>query len=97
MKRVLSKKIFGYLVLIFFILVLSGVVLFTVTDNYYVLLAVLVIEFIVLSIILIHFFDKYIKPIEKASKTMNKLLEGNYHARINHQMNGTIGELSSKI
>src|SRR5690625_7332552 len=28
---------------------------------------------------------------------MYKLLNGNYHARIHHQMKGTIGELSTKI
>src|SRR5699024_4776079 len=33
----------------------------------------------------------------KTSQTMDKLLEGNFHARVHQQMNGTIGELSQKI
>lgn len=97
MKQKFTKKLLGYLMLIFVILIFSGGVLFTVTDNYYVLLAVLIIEFIVFTLILFHFFDKYISPIEKASKTMDKLLKGNYYARVNQQMNGSIGELSTKI
>jgi two-component system phosphate regulon sensor histidine kinase PhoR len=97
MRQLLSKKLIGYAILIFFILVLSGGILFTVIDNYYVLLAVLIIEYIILILIIFHFFDKYIKPIEKVSRTMDKLLAGNYHARVNQQMNGSLGELSLKI
>lgn len=97
MKHIFSKKLLGYVMLTFFVLVISGAILFTVTDNYFVLFSVLVIEFIVFFVMLIHFFEKYIRPIEKASYTMDKILEGNYHARVNHQMNGTIGELSTKI
>src|SRR5690625_966038 len=97
MKNILSKKIIGYSLLIFLILTITGAILFQVVTNIYVLLAVLVIEFIVLVLILFHFFDKYVKPIEKASETMDKLLKGNYHARIHHQMSGSVGELNKKI
>jgi len=55
------------------------------------------IELILLISIIAYFFRKYVKPIEKASRTMDKLLKGNYHARVHHQMNGSIGELSTKI
>src|SRR5699024_86564 len=44
-----------------------------------------------------HFFDKYIKPIEKASWTMDKLLQGNYYTRVNEEMKGSIGELRGEI
>ena len=97
MRSILSKKLFGYSLLIFAILALSGAILFQVVSNVYVLLAVLVIEYIILILVLFYFFDKYVKPIEKASETMDKLLKGNYHARIHQTMNGTIGELSAKI
>jgi len=55
------------------------------------------IELILLISIIAYFFRKYLKPVEKASRTMDKLLKGNYHARVHHQMNGSIGELSTKI
>src|SRR5699024_10268793 len=97
MKIRLSKKIMGYLLIVFIVLSLSGFILAQVVTNIYVLLSVLVITFIIFAIMLFHFFDKYVKPIEKASRTMDKLLQGNYHARINQGMNGTIGELSTKI
>jgi len=97
MKITLSKKIMGYLLIIFIVLSLSGFILAQVVTNIYVLISVLVITFIIFAVMLFHFFDKYIKPIEKASWTMDKLLQGNYYARVNQEMNGTIGELSGKI
>lgn len=97
MKKLLSKKLIGYSFLILFVLALSGAILFQFVSNFYVLLAVLVIEYITLVLALFYFFDKYVKPIDKASETMDKLLQGNYHARIHHRMNGSIGQLSTKI
>src|SRR5690625_3014985 len=97
MKKLLSKKLRGYTFLVLAILLISGVVLFPVVTNYYVLLAVLVIEFIVLLLVISYFYDKYINPVEKVAKTMDKLLQGNYNARVNQSMEGTIGEVSSKV
>lgn len=97
MKKIISKQLFGYSLLVFAIIALSGFILSQVVTNIYVLLAVLVIEYIIIMLIIFYFFDKYVKPIEKASNTMNKLLQGNYHTRINHPMTGAIGELSTKI
>src|SRR5699024_9502010 len=97
MKIRLSKKIVGYLLIVFIVLSLSGFILAQVVTNIYVLLCVLVITFIIFALMLFHFFVMYIKPIEKASRTMDKLLQGNYDARVNQEMNGTIGELSRKI
>src|SRR5690625_2456212 len=97
MKNIFTKKKIGYIVLITFVVVLSGFILFPVVSNYYVLSAVLVIQWIILLIIMYFFYDKYVKPIEVASDTMDKLLQGNYHARVHHRMDGTIGELNTKI
>src|SRR5699024_10015289 len=44
-----------------------------------------------------YIFDKYIKPIDKASETMDKLLKGNYRARIQQPVTGMTGELNQKI
>src|SRR5690625_4573475 len=97
MKNIFTKKKIGYIALITFVVVLSGFILFPVVSNYYVLSAVLVIQWIILLIIMYFFYDKYVKPIEVASDTMDKLLQGNYHARVHHRMDGTIGELNTKI
>ena len=97
MKKYLSRKSLGYITILFIIIAITGIILFPVVTNYYILLAVLVIEFIILLLIMFFFFDKYVKPIEIASGTMEKLLKGNYNARVHHSMDGTIGELSTKI
>ncbi len=97
MNKMLSKKVIGYTLTLLLILIISGVALFQIVTNLYVLLAVLVIQFIVLLLLLFHFFDRYVKPIDKVTETMDKLLKGNYHSRIHQPMTGSIGELSTKI
>lgn len=97
MKKLISKKTLSYISIVTMVILVSGFILFPVVTNYYVLLAVLIIEAIIFFIMIIIFFDKYVKPIEISSGTMDKLLQGNYHARVHHAMNGTIGELNMKI
>lgn len=92
-----KKTLFSYTISLFVIITLTGVILSQVNTNIYVLLAVLLIEFIVLVLTLFYVFDKYIKPIDKATETMEKLLKGNYRARIHMPNNGMTGELSKKI
>lgn len=97
MNGVFTKKILRYSLIVLLVLALSGIVLSRIVTNLYVLLAVLVIAYIVLTILLIYLFERYVKPIGKVTNTMDKLLQGNYHARIQYAAKGTIGELSSKI
>lgn len=92
-----NKTIFSYMLGILAIIIITGVILSQVSTNLYVLSAVLLIEFIVLMLVLFYFFDKYIRPIGKATETMKKLLKGNYRARIHMPMNGVTGELSKNI
>src|SRR5690625_7641556 len=94
MEVLVSKEVFGDSLLIFIVLCLTGSILFPFTTKIYVLCSILLIQYIVLLIILFYFYNKYIKPIDKATRTMEKLLKGNYHARIHHQMYGSIGVLS---
>src|SRR5690625_3495626 len=97
MNKLVSKKMLGHSVLIFIIVCITGVILTPFTHNILILATTLIIEYVILLIILFYFYKKYVKPIEKATRTMEKLLKGNYHARIHHPMNGSIGELSLKI
>lgn len=97
MKQFISKKTLSYISIVALVILVSGFILFPVVTNFYVLLAVLIIEILIFSIMIFFFFDKYVKPIENSSDTMDKLLRGNYHARVHHAMNGTIGELNMKI
>lgn len=97
MNNKLARYIISYSFLIAIILTVSTFILFQVVQHTNVLIIVQTVELVLLISIIVYFFRKYVKPIEKASKTMDKLLKGNYHARIHHQMNGSIGELSTKI
>src|SRR5690625_4160629 len=97
MNSKLTRYIISYSFLIIAILAVSTFILFQLVNNTSILMFFNTIELILLISIIAYFFRKYVKPIEKASETMDKLLKGNYHARIHHQMSGTIGELSTKI
>src|SRR5690625_1213177 len=82
----------------FFIIILIICLVFNpILTNYYLLIAVLISMFIIFTLLLFYVFDKYFRPIEKVSQTIDKLLKGNYRARIFHTMKGTLGELSSKV
>lgn len=97
MRKKYNKKIMSTFMLIFFVLALGSLLLSQFITNYFILVAVFVIQLIIFTIVVVHFQRKYIKPIEKASRTMDRLLEGRYHSRVHHEMTGTIGELSNKI
>src|SRR5699024_5223357 len=97
MKDFLSKTLLAYTFIVFIVIVIGGLVLSSIVTNYYVLIAVLISMFIIFTLLLFYVFDKYFKPIEKVSQTMDKLLKGNYRTRIYYTMNGTLGELSSKV
>src|SRR5690625_5274959 len=97
MKALFSKSLFSYAIGILFIVAITGGILSPIVDNFFVLISVLVIEYIIFIIILLHFFDKYIKPIKKASRTVDQLVQGNYRARVRHPATGSIGALSTKI
>ena len=97
MRNSLSKQMLGYIIAFFLIIAVSGIILSNVVTNIVILIAVLAIQFVILIIFLFYLFDKFVKPVNKASETMDKLLQGNYHARIHHPTGGTIGQLFSKI
>ena len=83
---------------VFFLMIaVLGFILSGIVTNLVILIAVLLIQFVIFTIFLFYFYDKYVKPIDKAVETMDKLLKGNYHARIHHPISGTIGELFTKI
>lgn len=79
------------------VLVVSGLVMYPFMTNVYILFAVLSFVFLMSMILIIYTFETYVKPLNKVSKTMDKLLEGNYHTRIAGPSKGAIGHLSAKI
>ncbi|MFD2046295.1 two-component system histidine kinase PnpS [Ornithinibacillus salinisoli] len=97
MKALFKRPINYYALGITLLVAITGLVLFQVIDNYIVLISVLLTEYIILIMILLHVYDTYIKPIQKATKTMDQLVKGNFRARMHHPITGSIGALSTKI
>lgn len=97
MKVLFTRSLFPYLIGDLVIVIITGAILSQVVDNKIVLISVLLIQFIVLTLLLLHLFERYIKPIENAAETVSKLVKGNYRARIHQSGNGSVGVLSNRI
>lgn len=81
----------------FLVVLLAGVVLAPFVTNLYMLIAIFVFLFLIGFLIILYTFETYSKPLDKVVKTVDKLLKGNYHARISGSSKGVVGELSDKI
>ncbi|WP_430784850.1 two-component system histidine kinase PnpS [Virgibacillus flavescens] len=97
MRYVFTKPLFTYVVGILVVLILTGVIISQLTSEYFILFSVLFVEFIVIVLILLQIFEKYMKPIRKATRTVDELVKGNYRARIHHSSSGSVAELNNKI
>lgn len=69
----------------------------SIVDNIIFLVAVFIILFVFISILFKLLYMEYIRPINKASKTIEKIIEGNYQARFHAANNQTLGQLSDHI
>lgn len=92
-KRPLSLYLLGVLALLF----ISGIIISRLTEEYIILISILGIEFIILSMMMLHVFNKYLKPISKAVRTVEELVQGNYRARVHHASEGMIADLNQNI
>ncbi|HLS61196.1 MAG TPA: ATP-binding protein [Virgibacillus sp.] len=97
MKSMFNKSIITYVIGIFILVAAVGGIISLVVTNYIALISTLLIMYIVLILIMLQIFHKYIKPIEKTSRIVTELVEGNFRARIHHPANGSIGLLSGQI
>ncbi|MEF2291469.1 two-component system histidine kinase PnpS [Virgibacillus dokdonensis] len=97
MRFLFEKPIFGYTVGVFLVVLVTGILLSVLIGDYLVLAAVLVIQFIVLLLFIIHLYESVLKPIKKATKTVDEIVKGNYRARFHHPSTDSIGQLSTKI
>ncbi|ASK62991.1 PAS domain-containing sensor histidine kinase [Virgibacillus phasianinus] len=97
MRYILRKPLITYVIGILIVVLLTGAVISRFTSELIILFAVLLVQFVIVILMLLHIFEKYMKPIRKATKTVDELVKGNYRARIHHASNGSVGELSNKI
>jgi two-component system, OmpR family, phosphate regulon sensor histidine kinase PhoR len=92
-----SKLIMRYALIILCIIILTGAIFSQFTDNIIVVIIVLLTEFIILMMMLHFVFDKYVKPIKKATDTLDELVKGNFRARMHHPVSGSMASLLMKI
>lgn len=97
MNKLFAKQIARYALILFIVFVMAGLLLSPIVSNIYILIAVLFFLYLIKMILIIYIVETYVKPLGKLSNTMDKLLEGNYYARISGTAKGEIAELSSKI
>src|SRR5699024_8312221 len=97
MKPLFKKPLSLYLLGVLALLIVSGAILSRLTDEYIILIAILGIEFIILSMMLLYVYNKYLKPISKAVETIEELLQVNYRARVRYQAQGMIADLNQNI
>ncbi|MBP1947759.1 two-component system histidine kinase PnpS [Virgibacillus litoralis] len=97
MKVIFSRPLFAYIMGLLILVFVSGAILSQLTNEYIILGSILTVEYIILLLIMLHVYDKYMKPIKKASNTIDELVKGNYRARIHHTSSGSVAELSNKI
>lgn len=97
MKPLFKKPLSLYLLGVLALLIVSGAILSRLTDEYIILIAILGIEFIILSMMLLYVYNKYLKPISKAVETIEELVQGNYRARVRYQAQGMIADLNQNI
>ncbi|MFS0673046.1 two-component system histidine kinase PnpS [Ornithinibacillus sp. 179-J 7C1 HS] len=91
------KPIFRYAIIIFIIVAFTGIVFSQFMNNYIVLVLVLLTEYIILMMMLHFVFDNYVKPIRKATDTLDELVKGNFRARMHHPVTGSMASLLMKI
>ncbi|WP_188453436.1 two-component system histidine kinase PnpS [Virgibacillus oceani] len=97
MRSLFYKPLISYIIGIFLLVIVTGCVLSLITTEYIILFSILFVEFIILVLIMLHVFDKYMNPVKIATKTVDELVKGNYRARIHHPAVGSVGELNRKI
>lgn len=97
MRAIFSRPLFAYVAGTLLIVILTGVLIMQITDEYIILGAILVVEFVILMLMMLHVYDKYMKPIKKAARTVDELVKGNFSARIHQTAQGNVAELNSKI
>lgn len=97
MRTELSRLLWKNSLFLGLVLVIAGFLLFPIVDNIYLLIALLAVMYVVLMLWILIFVMRHIKPIEKTSRTMDKILQGNYSARVHDEIGGQIGALNSKV
>ena len=97
MNSIFSKPISNYVLFIFIVTVITGLILYPVVENVIILISILFIYFLLVMLLIKSLFINYIKPLNKAKNALREINDGNYRARFSHPNRNIIGDLSNEI
>ncbi|MCT1575594.1 ATP-binding protein [Oceanobacillus kimchii] len=97
MKVIFSRTLLPSMIITILSLLLTGWLIVQAESNWIMVVAVLIVQFMIISILFIQFYNRYTRPIGKATKTVDRLIEGNYSARFYNGNSPEMEELSVKI
>lgn len=97
MKVILEKPLRNYAIGLLLLTLVMGVFLLKAGADLFMLIPVIVIQYIVLIVILLHLSERFIRPLDKAIETVGKLVAGNYRARIHQPSWGRMNDLSNNV
>ena len=92
-----KKPLLAYHAGLFVLVAVTGIAIAQLTSEYIILGSILFVEYFILLVIMLHVYDRYMKPIKKTTQTVNELVKGNYRVRIHHSAGGRIAELNNKL
>lgn len=96
-KALFDRSIVSYVVGSLLITIVIGLILSLFIENNWILVTMLLLQYILYLLIILYIFNKYVKPIDEAIISVNQLLRGNYRSRIHIASSGQIGELGQQI
>lgn len=97
MKKLLSRDLLTYVLIITITVLALGLVLSHVVSDKIFMVAVLSILYVIWLLMLLYVYDKHMKPIKKTSNVVKQFVKGKYHARLNTEASGKLGELNNNL
>lgn len=97
MRFIFPKMLISYGINLVIILLVAGFIISRFTENIILLVAIFIMLFVGIGILFYRLYISYIRPIEKATGTIEKIKDGNYQARFHANGNKTLLNLSDNI
>lgn len=97
MKGLIKNPLSYYMLIIFVLTVINGLLLFPIVDNVIILIAILIINFFILTLFLQFYIVNHMKPLSKAINILSEINQGNYRVRFHFSGENILGTLSNEI
>ncbi|MFC2948627.1 two-component system histidine kinase PnpS [Virgibacillus sediminis] len=97
MKEIFTRALFPYIFGIIITLILSGFILVQLNENDILIISVMTGALITLLLMLLHFQERFIKPIRKVTRVLEEIAQGNYRARVHLNTSAEVADLSNRV